>query len=122
MREIAGLQSHVLDLLPADDESHGLRQTSPASLRVSSSLLEQYRPLPGVSEQSRRRPDAEVVRLTFRVPPDDSQQDEVDGWASAPAVASASGTTSRKDAEYELAVGLLRTFTATSPDGVRPPR
>ena len=54
--------------------------------------------------------DTEVVRLAYRVPPDDSQQDEVDGLG----LGTRGGLRFRhnfpQDAEYELAIGLMRNF------------
>jgi hypothetical protein len=54
--------------------------------------------------------DTEVVRLAYRVPPDDSQQDEVDGLG----LGTRGGLRFRHnfphDAEYEFAVGLMRNF------------
>ena len=84
--------------------------TSPASCASRSSLLEQYLTAARRVSSVAVGTDAEVVRLTYRVPPDDSQQDEVDGLG----IGTRGGLRFRhnfpQDAEYELAVGLLRNF------------
>jgi hypothetical protein len=81
-------------------------------LRVLSSLLEQY---PSAARRVSRLAvgsDTEVVRLAYRVPPDDSQQDEVDGLG----LGTRGGLRFRhnfpQDAEYELAIGIMRDFHA----------
>jgi hypothetical protein len=109
VRDLLDLEVDVADLLPADDESHGFDNIA-GVLRVSSSLLEQYvnaaRRVSSVAVGT----DSEVVRLSYRVPPDDSQQDEVDGLG----LGTRGGLSFRhnfpQDAEYELAVGLMRNF------------
>src|SRR5687768_15417122 len=109
VRHLLDLEVDVADLLPADDESHGFDNIA-GVLRVSSSLLEQYLNAARRVSSVAVGTDAEVVRLTFRVPPDDSQQDEVDGLG----IGTRGGIRFRhnfpQDAEYELGVGLLRNF------------
>ena len=109
VRDLLDLQVDVMDLLPADDESHGFDNIA-GVLRVSSSLLEQYLAAARRVSSVAVGTDAETVRLTFRVPPDDSQQDEVDGLG----IGTRGGFRFRhnfpQDAEYELAVALMRNF------------
>ncbi len=109
VRDLLDLQVDVMDLLPADDESHGFDNIA-GVLRVSSSLLEQYLAAARRVSSVAVGTDAEMVRLTFRVPPDDSQQDEVDGLG----IGTRGGFRFRhnfpQDAEYELAVSLMRNF------------
>ncbi len=109
VRDLLDLEVDVADLLPADDESHGFDNIA-GVLRVSSSLLEQYLTAARRVSSVAVGTDAETVRLTFRVPPDDSQQDEVDGLG----IGTRGGFRFRhnfpQDAEYELAVSLLRNF------------
>jgi hypothetical protein len=109
VRDLLGLEVDVRDLLPADDESHGFDNIA-GVLRVSSSLLEQYLTAARRVSSLAVGTDSEVVRLTYRVPPDDSQQDEVDGLG----LGTRGGLQFRhnfpQDAEYELAVGLMRNF------------
>ena len=114
VRDLLDLQVDVMDLLPADDESHGFDNIA-GVLRVSSSLLEQYLTAARRVSSVAVGTDAEAVRLTFRVPPDDSQQDEVDGLG----IGTRGGIRFRhnfpQDAEYSWPSASCATFTATSP-------
>ena len=109
VRDLLDLEVDVMDLLPADDESHGFDNIA-GVLRVSSSLLEQYLTAARRVSSLAVGTDTEVVRLAYRVPPDDSQQDEVDGLG----LGTRGGLRFRhnfpQDAEYELAIGLMRNF------------
>jgi hypothetical protein len=109
VRDLLDLEVDVMDLLPADDESHGFDNIA-GVLRVSSSLLEQYLTAARRVSSLAVGTDTEVVRLSYRVPPDDSQQDEVDGLG----LGTRGGLRFRHnfphDAEYELAVSLMRNF------------
>jgi hypothetical protein len=109
VRDLLDLEVDVMDLLPADDESHGFDNIA-GVLRVSSSLLEQYLTAARRVSSLAVGTDIEVVRLAYRVPPDDSQQDEVDGLG----LGTRGGLRFRhnfpQDAEYELAIGLMRNF------------
>jgi hypothetical protein len=109
VRDLLDLEVDVMDLLPADDESHGFDNIA-GVLRVSSSLLEQYLTAARRVSSVAVGTDTEVVRLAYRVPPDDSQQDEVDGLG----LGTRGGLRFRhnfpQNAEYELAIGLMRNF------------
>ena len=109
VRDLLDLEVNVMDLLPADDESHGFDNIA-GVLRVSSSLLEQYLAAARRVSSLAVGTDSEVVRLPYRVPPDDSQQDEVDGLG----LGTRGGLRFRhnfpQDAEYELAISLMRNF------------
>jgi hypothetical protein len=109
VRDLLDLEVDVMDLLPADDESHGFDNIA-GVLRVSSSLLEQYLTAAKRVSSLAVGTDNEVVRLTYRVPPDDSQQDEVDGLG----IGTRGGLRFRhnfpQDGEYEFAISLLRNF------------
>jgi hypothetical protein len=109
VRDLLDLEVDVMDLLPADDESYGFDNIA-GVLRVSSSLLEQYLTAARRVSSLAVGTDTEVVRLAYRVPPDDSQQDEVDGLG----LGTRGGLRFRhnfpQDAEYELAIGLMRNF------------
>ena len=109
VRDLLGIEVDVMDLLPADDESHGFDNIA-GVLRVSSSLLEQYLTAARRVSSAAVGTDTEVVRLAYRVPPDDSQQDEVDGLG----LGTRGGLRFRhnfpQDAEYELATSLMRNF------------
>jgi hypothetical protein len=109
VRDLLHLEVDVLELLPADDESHGFDNIA-GVLRVSSSLLEQYLTAARRVSSLAVGTDTEVVRLAYRVPPDDSQQDEVDGLG----LGTRGGLRFRhnfpQDGEFELAIGLMRNF------------
>src|SRR5688500_11381421 len=109
VRDLLGLEVDVTDLLPADDESHGFDNIA-GVLRVSSSLLEQYLTAARRVSSLAVGTDTEVVRLAYRVPTADSQQDEVDGLG----LGTRGGLRFRhnfpQDAEYELGVSLMRNF------------
>ncbi|MGH9204550.1 MAG: DUF1587 domain-containing protein, partial [Vicinamibacterales bacterium] len=107
IRDLLDLDIDVTALLPADDESHGFDNIA-GVLRVSPSLLEQYlsaaRKIGSLAVGS----DADVIRLAYRIPPDDSQEDHVEGLP----LGTRGGLLFRhnfpQDAEYELSVVLLR--------------
>jgi cytochrome c5 len=107
VRDLLDLDIDVADLLPADDESHGFDNIA-GVLRVSPSLLEQYlvaaRKISGLAVGT----DTDLVRAGYRIPPDDSQEDHVDGLP----LGTRGGLLFRhqfpQDAEYEFAVFLTR--------------
>jgi cytochrome c551/c552 len=107
IRDLLDLQVDVADLLPADDESNGFDNIA-GVLRVSPSLLEQYlaaaRRIGSLAVGS----DTDVVRLAYRIPPDDSQEDHVEGLP----LGTRGGLLFRhnfpQDAEYEFSIFLLR--------------
>jgi mono/diheme cytochrome c family protein len=109
VRDLLDLEVDVRDLLPADDESHGFDNIA-GVLRVSSSLLEQYLTAARRVSSVAVGTDTEVVRRAFRVPPDDSQQDEVDGLGIGTRGGFRFRHTFPQDAEYEFAIGLMRNF------------
>ena len=78
VRDLLDLEVDVADLLPADDESNGFDNQA-GVLRVSPSLLEQYLAAARKISSLAVGTDTDLVRLAFRVPPDDSQEDHVDG-------------------------------------------
>ena len=109
VRDLLDLEVDVMDLLPPDDESHGFDNIA-GVLRVSSSLLEQYLTAARRVSSVAIGTDSEVVRLAYRVPPDDSQQDEVDGLGLGTRGGFRFRHNFTQDAEYEFAIGLVRNF------------
>ena len=109
VRDLLDLQVDVMDLLPPDDESHGFDNIA-GVLRVSSSLLEQYFTAARRVSSVAVGTDSEVVRLAYRVPPDDSQQDEVDGLGLGTRGGMRFRHNFPQNAEYELAISLMRNF------------
>ena len=79
VRDLLDLEIDVAELLPADDESHGFDNIA-GVLRISPSLLEQY--LGGGAQDQqpgRRHRQGRRSALGYRIPPDDSQEDHVEG-------------------------------------------
>jgi hypothetical protein len=107
IRDLLDLQVDVTDLLPADDESHGFDNIA-GVLRVSPSLLEQYLAAARRISSLAVGSDTDVVRLAYRISPDDSQEDHVEGLP----LGTRGGLLFRhnfpQDAEYEFATFLLR--------------
>jgi len=107
IRDLLDLDVDVADLLPADDESHGFDNIA-GVLRVSPSLLEQYlaaaRQIASVAIGS----DRDVVRLAYRIPPDDSQEDHVEGLPLGTRGGMLFKHNFPQDAKYEFNVILLR--------------
>jgi hypothetical protein len=109
VRDLLDLEVDVMDLLPPDDESHGFDNIA-GVLRVSSSLLEQYLAAARRVSSAAVGTDTELVRLAYRVPPDDSQQDEVDGLGLGTRGGMRFRHNFPQNAEYELAISLMRNF------------
>ncbi len=107
VRDLLDLEVDVADLLPADDESHGFDNIA-GVLRVSPSLLEQYlaaaRKISGVAVGT----DTDLVRAGYRIPPDDSQEDHVEGLPLGTRGGLLFKHQFPQDAEYEFAVFLMR--------------
>ena len=107
IRDLLDLEVDVTALLPADDESHGFGKIA-GVLRVSPSLLEQYLAAARAISSLAIGTDSEVVRIAYRVPPDDSQEDHVEGLP----LGTRGGLLVRhnfpQDADYEFNIKLLR--------------
>ncbi|HXH24341.1 MAG TPA: DUF1592 domain-containing protein [Vicinamibacterales bacterium] len=107
VRDLLDLDIDVTELLPADDESHGFDNIA-GVLRVSPSLLEQYLAAARKISSLAVGTDTEVIRQAYRIPPDDSQEEHVEGLP----LGTRGGLLFRhhfpQDAEYEFAVKLLR--------------
>jgi hypothetical protein len=107
IRDLLHLQVNVADLLPADDESNGFDNQA-GVLRVSPSLLEQYLAAARKISSLAVGSDREVVRLAFRIPPDDSQEEHVDGLPLGTRGGLLFTHTFPQDGEYDLGVFLTR--------------
>ena len=107
VRDLLDLDVDVTSLLPADDESHGFDNIA-GVLRVSPSLLEQYLAAARAISSLAVGTDRELVRVAYRVPPDDSQQDHVDGLPLGTRGGLLFKHNFPQDAEYEFSVKLLR--------------
>jgi mono/diheme cytochrome c family protein len=107
IRDLLALDVNVADLLPADDESDGFDNIAGA-LRVSPSLLEQYLAAARKISSLAVGTDTDVVRLAYRIPPDDSQEAHVEGLPLGTRGGLLFEHQFPQDAEYEFATFLLR--------------
>ena len=107
VRALLDLEVDVADLLPADDESHGFDNIA-GVLRVSPSLLEQYLAAAHKVSSLAVGTDRDVIRAGYRIPPDDSQEEHVDGLPLGTRGGLLFKHQFPQDAEYEFAVFLLR--------------
>jgi mono/diheme cytochrome c family protein len=107
IRDLLDLEIDVADLLPADDESHGFDNIA-GVLRVSPSLLEQYLAAARKVGRLAVGSDTDLVRVAYRIPPDDSQEEHVEGLGLGTRGGMSFRHNFPQDAEYEFAVVLLR--------------
>jgi len=107
IRDLLDLDIDASSMLPADDESNGFDNIA-GVLRVSPSLLEQYLGAARKVSSLAVGTDKDVIRLAFRIPPDDSQEDQVDGLPLGTRGGLSFTHTFPQDAEYEFSVFLLR--------------
>jgi len=107
VRDLLDLDIDTTSLLPADDESHGFDNIA-GVLRISPSLLEQYLAAARSISSLAIGTDTDVVRSDYRVPPDDGQEDHVEGLP----LGTRGGLLFRhnfpQDAEYEFSIKLVR--------------
>jgi hypothetical protein len=107
VRDLLDLEVDVASLLPADDESHGFDNIA-GVLRVSPSLLEQYLGAARKVASLAVGTDTDLIRLAYRVPPDDSQEEHVEGLPLGTRGGLLFTHTFPQDAEYDFSVVLLR--------------
>jgi len=107
VRDLLDLEIDVADLLPADDESYGFDNIA-GVLRVSPSLLEQYLTAANKISGLAVGTDTDLIRSGYRIPPDDSQEDQVEGLPLGTRGGLLFKHQFPQDAEYEFAVFLLR--------------
>ena len=107
VRDLLDLEVDITDLLPADDESYGFDNIA-GVLRVSPSLLEQYLTSARKISSLAIGTDTDLIRAGYRVPPDDSQEDHVEGLPLGTRGGMGFKHQFPQDAEYEFAVFLSR--------------
>ena len=107
IRDLLDIDIDASSMLPADDESNGFDNIA-GVLRVSPSLLEQYLGAARKVSSLAVGTDKDVIRLAFRIPPDDSQEDQVDGLPLGTRGGLSFTHTFPQDAEYEFSVFLMR--------------
>jgi mono/diheme cytochrome c family protein len=108
IRDLLDLEVDVAELLPADDEAYGFDNIADV-LRVSPLLLEQYLTASrSISELAVGDPESATISAVYRVPPNLSQIDHIEGLP----LGTRGGTLIRHnfplDAEYNFSVFLLR--------------
>jgi hypothetical protein len=115
IRDLLSLEIDATSLLPADDESNGFDNIADV-LKVSPSLLEQYltasRKISGLAVGDS---DVTPASQVYRVPPDRSQEDHVEGLP----LGTRGGLLVRHnfplDADYDFSVGLLQNIVGYMP-------
>ncbi len=107
VRDLLDLDVDVTNLLPADDESHGFDNIA-GVLRVSPLLLEQYLAAARTISSLAVGTDTDLVRSDYRVPPDDGQEDHVEGLPLGTRGGLLFKHNFPQDAEYEFSIKLLR--------------
>src|SRR5437867_2655 len=108
IRDVLALDIDPTAFLPADDEANGFDNIADV-LRVSPSLLEQYLTASRtISSLAVGDPAIAPISQVYRVPPDRSQEDHIEGLP----LGTRGGLLVRHhfplDAEYEFSVGLLQ--------------
>ncbi|HVZ21363.1 MAG TPA: DUF1592 domain-containing protein [Vicinamibacterales bacterium] len=78
VRDLLALDVDATELLPPDDESDGFDNIA-GVLRISPSLLDQYLSASRKISRLAVGTDRDLITATYRVPPDDSQDQHVEG-------------------------------------------
>jgi len=120
VRDLLNVDVNVADLLPADDESNGFDNQA-GVLRVSPSLLEQYLAAARKISSLAVGTDTDVVRLSFRIPPDDSQEEHVEGLPLGTRGGLVFTHTFPQNGEYDIQVWLARDLSGNV-SGLRDPQ
>ncbi len=107
IRDILDLDVDVAELLPPDDESNGFDNIA-GVLRISPSLLEQYLAASRKISALAVGTDKDLLTTPYRVPPDDSQEDQVEGLPLGTRGGFKFRHTFPQDATYQFNVFLLR--------------
>jgi hypothetical protein len=107
VRDLLDLKVDVAELLPPDDESNGFDNIA-GVLRISPSLLEQYLSAARRISSLAVGLDSEVITQAYRIPPDDSQEDHVEGLPLGTRGGLLFTHNFPQDAEYDFSVVLLR--------------
>jgi cytochrome c551/c552 len=107
VRDLLDVDVDVTSLLPADDESHGFDNIA-GVLRISPSLLEQYLAAARTISSLAVGTETDLIRADYRVPPDDGQEDHVEGLPLGTRGGLLFKHNFPQDAEYEFSIKLLR--------------
>jgi hypothetical protein len=115
IRDLIGLAVDATSLLPADDESNGFDNIADV-LRVSPSLLEQYLAASRkISALAVGDPVTAPVSQVYRVPPDRSQEDQIEGLPLGTRGGLLIHHDFPFDAQYDFSVGLLQNIVGYMP-------
>jgi len=107
IRDLLAIDVDVTGLLPADDESHGFDNIA-GVLRISPSLLEQYLAAARTISSLAVGTETDLLRADYRVPPDDGQEDHVEGLPLGTRGGLLFKHNFPQDAEYQFSIKLLR--------------
>jgi mono/diheme cytochrome c family protein len=107
IRDLLDINVDVTELLPPDDESNGFDNIA-GVLRISPSLLEQYLAASQKISALAVGTDTDLLTTPYRVPPDDSQEDQVEGLPLGTRGGFMFRHTFPQDATYQFNVFLLR--------------
>lgn len=114
IRSLFDLDVDIDEMLPSDDASYGFDNMA-GVLRLNQSLLEQYLAVAGKISQLAINPPATPVTETFKVSPERSQNDRLDGLPFG----TRGGTLIRhqfpQDGEYEIKILMLCTTETDVP-------
>src|SRR5262249_11853474 len=115
IRDLLTLEIDATSMLPADDESNGFDNIADV-LKVSPSLLEQYLTASRkISSLAVGDPNVVPVSQLYRVPPDRSQEDHIEGLP----LGTRGGLLVRHnfplEADYDFSVGLLQNIVGYVP-------
>jgi mono/diheme cytochrome c family protein len=115
IRDLLSLEIDATSLLPADDESNGFDNIADV-LKVSPSLLEQYLTASRkISSLAVGDSDLAPASQVYRVPPDRSQEDHIEGLPLGTRGGLLVRHTFPLDADYDFSVGLLQNIVGYMP-------
>jgi len=115
VRDLLVLDIDATTLLPADDESSGFDNIADV-LKVSPSLLEQYLTASRkISSLAVGDPDVTPASQMYRVPPDRSQEDHIEGLPLGTRGGILVHHNFPLDADYDFSVGLLQNIVGYMP-------
>ena len=114
IRALLALDVDIDEMLPSDDASYGFDNMA-GVLRLSQALLEQYLAVAGKISQLAINPSATPVTDTYKVSPERSQNDRLDGLPFGTRGGTLIRHQFRQDGEYEVRVLMLCTTETDVP-------
>jgi hypothetical protein len=107
VRDLLALDVDATELLPPDDESDGFDNIA-GVLRISPSLLDQYLSASRKISRLAVGTDRDLITATYRVPPDDSQDQHVEGLPLGTRGGLKFRHTFPQDGDYDFSLFMLR--------------